>query len=74
MDISKKNIELILLILIDAITSSITERLDGGNCMKDLWSECMYLAGLWAVLNNAGTSIAGGPIEWQTVDDYKKVK
>jgi hypothetical protein len=34
----------------------------------------MYLAGLWAVLNNAGTSIAGGPIEWQTVDDYKKVK
>ena len=31
----------------------------------------LFHAELWAVVNNAGTATAGGPLEWLTVDDYR---
>lgn len=33
----------------------------------------MNFAGLWAVINNAGISFPGMMIEWQTVEEMRKV-
>lgn len=31
------------------------------------------LAGLWAVVNNAGVLVPSAPCDWLTIDDYKSV-
>ena len=31
-----------------------------------------YLAGLWGLINNAGIARIG-PVEWQSLEDYKRV-
>lgn len=30
-----------------------------------------YVAGLWAVVNNAGISVPSAPCDWLTLEDYK---
>lgn len=32
-----------------------------------------FLAGLWALVNNAGVAVPSGPCDWHTLDDYKSM-